>query len=150
VVARVSADVTFPLRHRVLGRHARPEELARPDDNAPDSGHFVVYSSEGEVVATGTVRRHAAPPPLEAEQGWQVRGMAVDNDRRGAGLGTSVLSALVEHVASCGGGLMWCHVRTHAVSLYERTGFVHYGKPVEDEVAGPQVLMARLVEPDTS
>lgn len=140
----------FPLRHRVLGRHARPEELARPDDDAPDSGHFAVYGAQGEVVATGTVRRHAAPPPLEGEQGWQVRGMAVAADHRGVGLGTSVLSALVRHVASCGGGLMWCHVRTRAVSLYERIGFVRYGEPVEHEVPGPQVLMARLVEPTAS
>ena len=150
MVERVSADVTFPLRHRVLGRHARPEELARPDDDAPDSGHFAVYGTQGEVVATGTVRRQAAPPPLEAEQGWQVRGVAVADDLRGGGLGTSVLSALVRHVASCGGGLMWCHVRARAVSLYGRMGFVRYGEPVEDEVAGPQVLMARLVEPTAS
>ncbi len=109
---RVPAQVTFPLRHETLGRHAHPAELARADD------------------------------------GWQIRGMAVAEDRRGTGLGTQVLSALVEHVAFSGGGLVWCRARTRAVSLYERNGFMVHGRPVEDEVAGAQVLMARLIADD--
>jgi GNAT superfamily N-acetyltransferase len=145
VVTRVPAEVTFPLRHQVLGRHAHPAELARPDDDAPDSGHFVIRDGSDEVLATGTVRRQSAPPPLRGDVGWQIRGMAVVEGQRGMGLGTQILSALVEHVARNGGGLMWCRARVLAVSLYERSGFKAHGDPVEDEVAGLQVLMARVV-----
>ncbi len=89
--------------------------------------------------------RQSAPPPLRGDVGWQIRGMAVVEGQRGMGLGTQILSALVEHVARNGGGLMWCRARVLAVSLYERSGFKAHGDPVEDEVAGLQVLMARVV-----
>ena len=69
--------------------------------------------------------------------------MAVEPASRGRGLGSSVLRALFEHVEQRGGGLVWCHARIAARTLYERHGFVAEGELFEDPVAGIQVYMSR-------
>ena len=74
------------------------------------------------------------------EEGWQVRGMAVEPELRGQGLGTAVLAAILDHVGDEG---VWCHARIAARSLYERHGFVVDGEPWDDAVAGTQVVMRR-------
>lgn len=143
MVEQVRAEVTFPLRLRVLGRGTRPGDLAREDDDHSDSAHFATRRN-GRVVATGTVRRRQPPFPTDSD-GWQIRGMAVEEAERGKGLGTAILDAIIEHVAGRGGGVVWCHVRERAESLYRRAGFGSLGKPFEDPVAGQQILMFRMV-----
>lgn len=140
---RVPAEVTFPLRLRVLGRGARPADLARADDDHPDSAHFASCRN-GQVVATGTVRRRQPPFPTDSD-GWQIRGMAVEEAERGEELGTAILEVIIEHVAERGGGVLWCHVRVRAKSLYRRAGFGTRGEPFVDLVAGEQILMFRIV-----
>lgn len=73
--------------------------------------------------------------------------MAVEPCLRGRGLGSAVLLSLLDHVAVHGGGLVWCHARIAAKSLYERHGFVPKGEPFEDAVAGMQLFMSRAVSP---
>lgn len=143
VVERVPAEVTFPLRLRVLGRGVRPADLARADDQHPDTGHFASRRGD-EVVATGTVRRRQ-PHFRKERDGWQIRGMAVEEGERGRGLGTAILGAIIEHVAKSGGGVLWCHVRVPAASLYRRAGFDTLGGTFVDPVAGQQILMWRMV-----
>lgn len=75
VVERVPAEVTYELRHRVLGRGASPADVAAADDDDPESGH-VAHLADGVVVGTGTIRRR--PLPGDGAAGWQIRGMAVD------------------------------------------------------------------------
>lgn len=148
VVELVPADETYDLRHRVLGRGRTPSDLAAADDGDPDSGHFAI-KLDGDVVATGTVRRRTSPRDERGSQ-WQVRGMAVEPALRGRGLGSAVLAAILEHVAERGGDLVWCHARIAARRLYERHGFLAEGELFEDPVAGSQVFMSRsLARRDT-
>jgi GNAT superfamily N-acetyltransferase len=71
--------------------------------------------------------------------------MAVDEARRGEGIGTAVLDAVVGHVAARGGGLLWCSARTPAVGFYRRADFAVRGEPWVDPVLGPHVAMHRMV-----
>lgn len=140
VVERVAAIETYELRHRILGRGDSPAAAAVADDGEPDSGHFV-HRMDGLVVATGTIRRR--PPPEHNGPGWQIRGMAVEPDQRGKGLGSAILAALIDHAIAHDGGSIWCHARIRARTLYERYGFRGEGDPLEDPVAGTQLLMTR-------
>lgn len=142
-VEQTAASATFPLRLEILGRGSAAHDLARPDDDHPTSGHFVVRVGS-EVAGTGTVRQRVVPLP-SPWPGWQIRGMAVREDLRGRGIGGAILDAVIDHVRSHGGGLLWCHARVAAASLYLRAGFQAQGPEVDDPVAGRQVLMSRLV-----
>lgn len=136
----VPAVETYELRHRVLRRGKTPADVKSADDLDPGSGHYAV-KIEGVVVATGTVRRK--PSPRGEERAWQIRGMAVQPELRGQGLGSDVLTALICHAESLGGGLIWCYARIGARTLYVRHGFGAEGEAFEDAVAGSQVYMAR-------
>lgn len=145
VVERVAAAETYELRHRVLGRGRSPADVAAPDDEDPDSGHFVVRV-DGEIVGTGTVRRRSLAAADPRSQ-WQIRGMAVLPEAQGQGLGSQVLAAILDHVGAQDGGLAWCHARIRAEGLYRRAGFTVVGEPFDDPVAGRQVLMQCDVTP---
>jgi GNAT superfamily N-acetyltransferase len=144
-VERVAAAVTFPLRQRVLRPHEALHDLALPGDDDPDTAHFAA-TEDGEVVATASVRREPPPWPVAPRASWRLRGMATAERRRGQGLGTSLLAAVIEHVGRHGGGLLWCNARVPAVPFYERAGFVTRGDPWTDAVIGPHVAMERAVE----
>jgi GNAT superfamily N-acetyltransferase len=145
-VERVGAEIGLPLRQRVLRPHQTVAELSSPDDDDPETGHYAAFA-DGEVIATASVRREA---PLWAKgdrSAWRLRGMATDEHWRNAGVGSEVLNAVVDHVRSRGGGLLWCNARTPALSFYLRAGFATRGESWVDPVIGPHVVMEYLVPP---
>lgn len=146
-VRAVPARDTYPLRQLVLRPHQQVDELAQADDEAVDSASFAAFDEVGQVVGTGVVTRRP-PAWLPGATGWQLRGMAVAPDRRGRGIGSAVLRAILRHVRHHGGGLVWCNARVPARSLYEHAGFEAVGEPFDLELIGPHIVMARRVGPE--
>lgn len=116
-IAEVAAEGLLGLRWRVL-RIGRPPESARMvgDDDAT-TRHFALLR-DGEPRAC--VSLMAAPFP-DADDGprWQLRGMAVDNELQGQGVGSRLIQAIQALIAEP----MWCNSRTHAVGFYGRHGW---------------------------
>ncbi len=132
-VRLVEAEQTRPLRQRVL----RPGGPTIQDD--PAAVHFAAVDAD-VVVATGVLL--AEPPPFAyAGAAWQLRGMATDPGRRGQGLGSAVLTAVILHVQTAGGGLLWCNARTPAQPFYERAGLHSWGQGWDDPAIGPHIVM---------
>ena len=98
-------------------------------------------------MGTATVRREAPPWAADAPDAWRLRGMATAEGWRGRGIGGRVLAAVVDHVASRGGGLLWCNARVPAAPFYERAGLATRGEPWTDPDIGPHVAMCRSVAP---
>jgi GNAT superfamily N-acetyltransferase len=150
-VERVEAARTFPLRQRILRPHETLEELALPGDDDPDAGHFAAIDDDrdarepGAVIGTASVRRDPPPWALDDTTAWRLRGMATEEGRRSEGVGGAVLSAVIDHVAAHGGGLLWCNARTPAQRFYERAGFTTRGESWVDPVIGPHVVMVLAV-----
>lgn len=149
-VEAVPAAVTFPLRRQVLRPHERIEQLVLPGDDAPDTCHVAAITATGEVVGTANVRRESPPWEPSAEGAWRLRGMATTEDLRGRGIGARLLDAVLEHVASRGGGLVWCFARVPALRFYGRAGFVTRGEAWYDPDLGPHVAMWHQVKPSPS
>lgn len=148
-VVRAAPADTFDLRQRVLRPHQRRDEMALPGDDAPDTAHFCALDTTGGIVGTGSVRREAPVWKPRADDAWRLRGMATEPSVRSRGVGSSVLRAVVDHVAAFGGGLLWCHARLPAVDFYSRAGFEARGSPWDDPQIGPHVVMWREVLPST-
>jgi len=144
-VRRVPAEITLPLRQRVLRPHETLDQLRLAGDDDPDTGHFAAVEATGEVVGTASVRREA-PPWAPADTGaWRLRGMATAESRRGGGIGTVVLRAVVDHVADHGGGTLWCNARLPALTFYQRAGFETRGDAWDEPPIGPHIAMQRVV-----
>jgi len=144
-IERVAAEVTWPLRQRVLRPHERLDQLALPGDDDPEAAHFAALDG-AEVVGTASVRPE--PPPWHAGPGrsWRLRGMATAEDHRSQGIGGAAVRAVIDHVGRHGGGLLWCNARTPATAFYDRVGFVTRGEAWTDPVIGPHIVMERTVD----
>lgn len=177
-VERVSAPETFDLRRRVLRPHQRLEEMTLQGDEDPDTAFYVARdATSGNVLATASVQREAPPwepqarrdrdhagpdgslevPPEarfaagnEGANAWRLRAMATAVGFRGQGLGRRVLDAVIDHVSTAGGGLLWCGARIRAVQFYERAGFSAVGDFYKEPIVGIHVLMWRVVAASTT
>ena len=147
-------------------------------DEDPDTAFYVARDATARnVLATASVQREAPPwepqarcdrdhagpdgclevPPEarcaasnDGANAWRLRAMATADASRGQGLGRRVLDAVIDHVSTAGGGLLWCGARTRAVQFYERAGFSTLGDFYEEPVAGTHVLMWRVVAASTT
>ena len=140
MIERVEAAATRPLRHRVLRPTQGPEALVYPGDDAPEALHAAARE-DGRILVVGSI----APDPhprAPAPGDWRIRGMAAEPAARGRGLGTAVLSALLEHAWSHGAQRVWCNAREPAVGLYARAGMAIEGELFEIVPIGPHYVMA--------
>jgi GNAT superfamily N-acetyltransferase len=137
VVEQVRPEVTYRLRRKVLRAEMAPGTEVFPGDHDRSSGHFAAYDGD-EVV--GVVSVMAEPEPDGAGV-WHLRGMAVDPDQQGTGVGAALIGRLRDFVHRCGGGQIWCNARVSALGFYEKQGFVRFGEPWEQPDTGPHVRM---------
>ena len=140
---------TFPLRQAVLRPMLSLEEVARRD--VPGLT-FAALDERDEVLSSGTLLQDVPPAvvPAGATAGrtsFRLRFMATWSDHRSTGLGATVLQALTDHIASTGGGLLWCNAREGAVAFYERAGFVTAGARFVEADIGGHFVMWRIVPP---
>jgi GNAT superfamily N-acetyltransferase len=140
-VRKVAPEQTFALRHRVLRSHEPIEALRLSSDEDPRAANFAALDGTGEVVGTAVV--FPEPPPWDPGErdSWRLRGMATAEDWRSRGVGSAVLTAVVDHVADAGGCLLWCNARLPAVKFYERAGFERIGAEWEEPFIGPHVAL---------
>jgi GNAT superfamily N-acetyltransferase len=131
----------LPVRQRVLRPHQRVEDVEFQGDRRPGALHLGAFEGARLVgVASVLPDRHPVLPDGDA---WRIRGMAVDEDARGRGVGGLLLQACVDHARSLGAALVWCNARVRAVAFYERHGFVVDGDVFDVDVIGPHVRMHR-------
>jgi GNAT superfamily N-acetyltransferase len=141
-VGPVAAELTQPLRHRVLRSHVTGTVHWDDDEHTVA---FAARTVDGEVIGTAVVRPEACPWRPDRPDAWRLRGMATEESTRGAGIGAAVLSAVIDRVSTHGGGLLWCNARTPALRFYERAGFTTHGEEWHDPDIGPHIQMWRDV-----
>lgn len=146
-VARVAPPVTYPLRARVLRSGEPPERAHLAVDELADTAAFAATDPDGGVIGTAIVYPEPCRWAPERPGAWRLRGMATDERRRGTGVGAAVLGAVVDHVATEGGALIWCNARVPARRFYERAGFVAHGEEWDDPDLGPHIAMWRELGP---
>lgn len=124
-------DLLLDLRARVL-RPGQPKERSHfPGDDAPGAVHLGAFDGGGRLVGIASVME---------ENGLRLRGMAVENDWRGRGVGT-VLVRQVHAIASERRQPLWCNARAAAVGFYEKLGWAVEGEQFDLPDIGPHFRM---------
>jgi GNAT superfamily N-acetyltransferase len=124
------------LRARVL-RPGQPKERSRfAGDDAPGAVHLGAF----ERGASGGDERLVGIASVMEENGLRLRGMAVEEDWRGRGVG-AVLVRRVCALAVERDLPLWCHARMAAVGFYEKLGWVPEGERFDLPDIGPHVRM---------
>src|SRR2546427_5090113 len=86
----ISAEETYPLRHRILRPNQTLADCMFPLDKAPDS-HHIGYFLNRELAGVGTIFREAEDGSTDKNV-WRIRGMAVSTNIQGRGIGGKILS----------------------------------------------------------
>jgi GNAT superfamily N-acetyltransferase len=138
----VKAADCLPLRERILRPGQPPSAYAYAQDGDPRALHFGLRAGKALVGVASLLPEARGPgsPGGAGPETWRLRGMAVEADRRGHGLGRMLLQAVQAVVQQRGGGL-WFTARVPVRPFYERFGCAAEGGVFDLPGGGPHVLM---------
>jgi GNAT superfamily N-acetyltransferase len=149
-IGPIEPERTYVLRQKVLRPHQEVGQMGLMGSDRPGAlAMGAVLVATGEVVGTAAVAPEEPPGIIASlaatRPSWRLRSMATEPALRGSGVGSAVLGAAVDYVASFGEALLWCNARTPARRFYERAGFAAVGEEWVELEIGPHVVMYRLV-----
>ncbi len=147
-LSTLDAGQVRPLRHAILRPHAPITRSIYAGDEEASTRHFGAFYGNN-LIGVATLL-HEANPLFSLKKCWRLRGMAVRPDARRKGVGTALVKACLNHVASLGGGIIWCYARVNALPFYDTLGFQRIEGVIHFQDSGAHVLLYRLIEPDSS
>jgi predicted GNAT family N-acyltransferase len=128
------------LRHEVfVGEQGLAGDLER-DGRDDTAEHAVVTGPDGVVAATGRLL-DSGPPAAVAVVGR----VAVRADRRGQGLGLTVMAALERRAAERGLVAVELHAQLDAAGFYRRQGYVACGEPYVEAGIGHVTMRKEML-----
>jgi GNAT superfamily N-acetyltransferase len=133
-VRSVPAERVHPLRSVVLLDGHSESSRFHGDDEA-STLHLAVYLNE-RIVAVSTICREAlrgansdTTSDTTSDTQWRLRGVAVESELRGQGLGRLLVKMCIDHAQKQGGQLVWCMARESARAFYESLEFTSTTPP---------------------
>ena len=121
-VVELTTGDTYDLRRRVLRTGTPSTDVSFKGDDDPGTTHLGLTDHRGAVVAISSWT--AKPCPIApTDNDVQLRGMAVDPDHSGRGLGAVLLAAGLERAFAAGAETVWANARDTALDFYRRHGF---------------------------
>ncbi|KAJ3119558.1 hypothetical protein HK100_000259 [Physocladia obscura] len=121
------------LRYEVLRKPLGGDHIGKGSELFPfefQSLHLIAFDDDSNSV-TGCVLFHP-----ETQTSGRLFQMAVDHVYQGRGIGTALVTTLLDRLVSEGFLECTLHAREHAVTFYKLLGFVTFGEPF-DEVNVP-------------
>ncbi len=145
----IAAEDCLDLRHRVLRPNQPLSACAYPLDKAPGTLHLGWRGEAGRILGIASVFKEA-PPEREATNAWRIRGMAVQPDCQGQGIGAALLKGLISYATAQQDpaeppGLLWCNGRTTVEPFYLAQGFSRIGEVFDLPPIGPHVVLERAL-----
>ena len=122
---------THDLRRRVLRVGTVTTSVVFDGDDT--AVHLGLVDDGVVAVSSWFKRRHPDRPALT---GFQLRGMAVEPERAGSGLGSRLLAGGVERMSALGAELVWARARDTALTFYTFRGFEVFGEGYVDLSTG--------------
>ncbi len=123
-------EIAF-VRRQVFIIEQQIPESEEWDDADENSSHVLAFSEKRDAVGTGRI-----------EANGKIARLAVIAEYRGQGVGSAMLTRLVEEARQKGFSQVFLHAQTHALNFYKTFGFVS-DEVIFSEGGIPHVL-ARL------
>lgn len=140
-VQTISAEQTHDLRSRVLRPGQPIESCSYPQDSVPGSFHLGCFRGE-ELLGIASFSIENLP---DTHKAYRLRGMAVEPNEQGKGIGGEIISFALQHLGTVGCDVLWCNARTSAAAFYQKLGFVAFSDEFDIPGIGPHYQMKRSV-----
>lgn len=138
-IRKVEAFETLPLRQKILKPFATLPQCQYSEDSMDTTFHFALFQ-EGQIrgVSTFIQEGHAEFP---ATLPYRLRGMAIEKELQGRGLGKKLLVNGVDFLIARHCDLLWFNAREVAFPFYQSLGFALHGPMFELPGIGPHKVM---------
>jgi predicted GNAT family N-acyltransferase len=141
-IREISARDTHPLRQRVLRPNQPPEAMFYPGDETAGALHLGAFDDRQQLV--GIASLSIEPPPFDGPaRMFRLRGMAVEPELQGSGIGAKLVQTCIARASEAGLAGIWCNARITAEPFYRRLGFTVVGERFDIDGIGPHVVMWR-------
>lgn len=134
----IPVELTLDLRSRVL-RNGQPlAECIFPTDQVEGIFHLAFYVDE-EIATIASFFPNSYKDSREL--GYQLRGMATDQQYLGRGYGKQLVEFAVDYIKNTNAQYIWCNARTSAIKFYQKLGFELVSEEFEIAGVGPHYEM---------
>ena len=116
-------------------------DCAYPTDNDPGAFHLGAYR-EGALLGIASYY-HESHPELEASNQYRLRGMAVEPQLQGQGIGSALVDAGETLLRERNATAWWCNARVSAAVYYAKIGLQQLGPDFDLPPIGPHRVMYR-------
>ena len=117
MIEQITAEDCYVLRESILRPNQPKENWTFDTDDDPRSIHLS-FMQDQEIV--GVVSLLPEPHPDFPEYPWRLRGMAVQAELQGQGIGQQLIQRLRDRVSTDG---IWCTARKNIHTFYLQNGF---------------------------
>ena len=115
-ICKISSEQTMLLRQRVLWPN-ETTEFCRVDGDE-DASHFGAFINDNLVCVASVYLTQGKA---------RLRKFATDTDYQNQGVGSKMLSHIIQSLKSTEANLFWCDARESALDFYRRFGMTPYG-----------------------
>ncbi len=134
----IPAELTLRLRSKVLRNGLPLDECIFPTDKLEGAFHLAFYiDNEITTIASFFPQNYKTKDEL----GYQLRGMATDDQFLGKGFGKQIIEFAVDYIKKTNAQYLWCNARTSAAKFYEKLGFEKVSDEFEIAGVGPHYEM---------
>ncbi len=138
MVKFIPFELTLGLRSKILRNGLPAQECIFPTDQVQGAFHLAYYEGEEiTCIASFFPKNHGE----RKELGYQLRGMATDDQFKGKGYGTKLVQFAVEYIEKTNAAYIWCNARASAVPFYQKLGFELASNEFEIAGIGPHYEM---------
>lgn len=139
----ILSDQTHLLRQKILRPHQSLEEMVYSGDEQEEGYHVAAFVKEAIV---GIASLYPESQNGELNQGsWRIRGMAVESQYRGRGMGRELIRRCILRAQDQGASHVWCNARSKVIGFYKAIGFKVCGKEFEVKGIGPHFVVTLVL-----
>jgi predicted GNAT family N-acyltransferase len=138
MVKFIPFELTLALRSKILRNGLPLKDCVFPTDQVAGSFHLAYYvADEIATIASFFPKNYAD----SIDMGYQLRGMATDNNFGGKGYGSKLIEFAIDYIKQSDAQYIWCNARTSAVKFYQKLGFELVSEEFEITGVGPHYEM---------
>jgi GNAT superfamily N-acetyltransferase len=138
----ISAEIARHLRRKILRPNLPYETCIYPGDNAENTFHAGAFLNS-VLVGVCTVLQEAQTGVSDCGA-WRLRGVAVDPQQRGKGIGRALIESCIIHAEAYGSTYVWANGRSTALPVYTALGFSVVGDEYVTDT-GPHYVVQRVL-----